>query len=80
VFDVSAGGEVAAETHGDGAGGDFGKTGEDDHTGRYVCAGETGGESEGNGETVRHADDDVAYEVGGAEVFFLVMIVLVRHF
>ena len=36
-------------------------------------AGETGGEREGDGEAVRHADDDVADGVAGLEVRLVVM-------
>ncbi len=72
VLGVSAGGEVAAETHGDGAGGDLGEAGEDDDVGGGDGSGEAGGEGEGDGETVGEADDDVADGCGGLEVTFYV--------
>ena len=78
VLGVSAGGEVAAEAHGDGAGGDLGQAGEDDDVGGGDGSGEAGGEGEGDGETVGEADDDVADGLGGLEVAFDVGIVGVR--
>ena len=77
MLGVAAGGEVSAETHGDGAGGDFGQAGEDDEVGLADGAGESGGEGEGDGEAVGDADDDVADEIRGAKVL-LVMGVVVR--
>ncbi len=86
VVGIAAGGEVSAKTHGDGAGGDLGETGEDDDVGLGDDAGEAGGEGEGDGESVGHADDDVANKLAGAEMLLLVvvrvgvgMIVIVRH-
>ena len=70
VLGVSAGGEVAAEAHGDGAGGDLGEAGEDDDVGGGDGSGEAGGEGEGDGEPVGEADDDVADGFGGLEVTF----------
>ena len=77
VLGVSASGEVAAEAHGDGAGGDFGESGEDDDAGGGDGSGESGGESEGDGEAVGEADDDVANGFGGLEVAFGVRVVAV---
>ena len=75
VLGVSAGGEVAAEAHGDGAGGDLGESGEDDDVGGGDGSGEAGGEREGDGEAVGEADDDVAHGGGGLEVAFYVLAV-----
>src|ERR1700733_5634011 len=75
VLGVATGCEVAAETHGDGAGGDLGQAGEDDDVGGADGSGEAGGEGEGNGEAVGEADDDVADGLGGLEVGFDVGVV-----
>ena len=75
VLGVAAGGEIAAKAHGDGAGSDLGKAGEDDDVGGGDGSGESGGEGEGNGEAVGEADDDVANGLGGLEVSFDVGIV-----
>jgi hypothetical protein len=80
VLGVATGGEVAAEAHGDGAGGDFGEASEDDDVGGGDGSGETGGEGEGDGETVGEADDDVADGLGGLEVTFDVGAVAVGGF
>ena len=72
MFGVAAGGEIASEAHGDGAGGDLGEAGEDDDVGGGDGSGEAGGEGEGDGETVGEADDDVADGFGGLEVGLLV--------
>src|SRR6185437_5793943 len=70
MLGVGLGGEIAAESHGDGAGDDFGESrGDDDARGRN-CAGESGSESERNGQAVGHADDDVANRGRGSEVLF----------
>ena len=69
VLGIATGGEIAAEAHGDGAGGDLGEAGyDDDASGGY--SGEAGGEGEGNGEAVRESDDDVADSLAGLEVTF----------
>ena len=78
VLGVAAGGEVAAEAHGDGAGGDLGEAGEDDDVRGGDGSGETGGEGEGDGEAVGEADDDVANGFGGLEVTFDVWVEGVR--
>ena len=72
VLGVSAGGEVAAEAHGDGAGGDLGEAGEDDDVRGGDGSGETSGEGKGDGEAVGETDDDVAHGFGGLEVAFYV--------
>ena len=59
---------VPAETHGDGAGGDFSYAGSEDDGGGGIGAGEAGGESEGDSEAVGNADDDVANDFAGGEV------------
>ena len=73
VLGVAARGEVAAEAHGDGAGGDFGESGGDDEVSGGDGSGETGGEGEGDGEAVGEADDDVADRLGGGEVDFVMI-------
>lgn len=75
MLGVSAGGEVSAEAHGDGAGGDLGEAGEDDEVRGAYGSGETGGEGEGDGEAVGEADDGVADDLAGVEV---VLVVIVR--
>jgi hypothetical protein len=75
VLDVSAGGEVAAESHGNGAGGDLGEAGDDDDVGGGD-SGETGGEGEWDGEAVGEADDDIAHGLGGLEVGLFVRVAI----
>jgi hypothetical protein len=70
VLDIAPGGEVSAEAHGDGAGGDLGEAGEDDDVGGRGDAGEAGGEGEGDGEAVGEADDDIADGRRGLKVAF----------
>lgn len=65
---------VPAEAHGDGAGGDFGESSEEDDGGSNVSAGETSGESEWNGETVGDSDYDVADDFSGGEVLLFVTV------
>jgi hypothetical protein len=60
VLGVAARGEIAAETHGDGSGGDLGEAGKDNDARGGDGSGEACGEGEGNGKAVRPADDDVA--------------------
>ena len=74
VLGVSAGGEISAKAHGDGAGGDLGDSGENDEVRGGDGTGETGGEGEGNGEAVGEANDHVADDLAGLEVM-LVMVV-----
>jgi hypothetical protein len=75
VLGVATGREIAAETHGDGASGDFGEAGEDYDVGRGDRSGETGGEGEGDSEAVGEADDDVADSLSGLEVALYVGVV-----
>ena len=51
VFGISAGCEVSAEAHGDGAGGDLCKSGDDDEVCARDCS-QTGCERERDGEAV----------------------------
>ncbi len=74
VFGVTAGGEVSAEAHGDGAGCDLGEAGEDDEVRGGDGSGEAGGERKRDGEAVGEADDGIANGLAGLEVV-LVMIV-----
>ena len=71
VVAVGARGQIPAQAHGDGPGGDFGESG-DDHqlAGGGRRPGESGGQREGNREAVGHADDHIADGVGGFEVRF----------
>jgi hypothetical protein len=78
VFGIAAGCEVAAEAHGDGAGGDLGEAGEDDEVG-LDDGGEAGGKGERDGEAVGQADDDVAYGCGGLEVQLVVRVGKLMH-
>ena len=68
VLGIAARGEIAAQSHGDGAGGDLRQPGEHDDVQGLDRAGEAGGQREGHGEAVGHADDDVADDVPGLEV------------
>ena len=68
MLGVSTCGEVAAETHRDGTGGDLGKPGEDDEVGRAYGSGKAGGEGEWDGQAVGEADDEVADGLGGFEM------------
>lgn len=72
MLSISAGGQVAAEAHGDRTGSDFRKSSEDDDTGGGYGTGETGGEGEGHGEAVGETDNDVANGGAGLEVAFYV--------
>lgn len=74
VLGVSASGEVAAEAHGDGAGGDLGQAGEDDEAGGADGSGEAGGEGKGDGEAVGEADHGIADDLAGVEVMLVVMV------
>jgi len=47
VLGITAGGEVSAKTHGDGAGGNFGEASDDDEASGGDGTGEAGGEGEG---------------------------------
>ena len=78
VLGIAAGGEIAAETHGDGAGGDLGQAREDDQMRGGDGARETGGQGEGDGEAIGEADHDVADGLAGLEVLFLMGVGLVR--
>lgn len=78
VLGVSAGGEVAAETHRDGPGGDLGQTGQHHDAGGRYGSGEAGGEGEGDGEAVGETDDDVADGGGGFKVALYVGAAVVR--
>ena len=73
VLGIAARREIAAQPHGDGPGGDLGQPRKHDDVQGIDRAGETGGEREGHGEAVRHADDDVADGVAGLEVCLMVM-------
>ena len=77
VLGVSAGGEISAQAHGDGAGGDLGETGQDDEARGGDGSGESGREGEGDGEPVGQADDDVADGLAGLEVLLLMRMVVV---
>lgn len=63
-----------AKSHGDSAGGDFGDAGSEDDGGRGIGAGQASGESEGHGEPVRNADDDVTNDLAGSEVLLFVLV------
>src|ERR1035437_2593288 len=71
VVAVRARGQIPAEAHGDGPGGDFGESG-DDHqlAGGGHRPGEPGSQREGNREAIGHSDDDIADGVRGFEVRF----------
>ena len=68
MLGVAAGGEISAETHGDGAGGDFGHAGDDHEAAVVHGAGNSGSQREGNGQAVGHSDDNVADDFARGEV------------
>src|SRR6185437_4093045 len=68
MLGVAAGGEEAAQAHGDRAGGNFGQAGGDHDAGGEGRAAEASGEGEGDGEAVGHADDQVADAGAAGEV------------
>ena len=63
----AAGGEVSAQTHGDGAGGDLGEAGDYDQV-RAGDSAEAGSEREGDGQAIGEADYDVADRLGAPYV------------
>ena len=65
---------IPAESHGDGAGSDFGDAGGEDYGGSGIGARQACGEGEGHGEAIRYADDDVADDLAGGEVLLFVMV------
>lgn len=73
VLGISAGGEVAAEAHGDRSGSDLGEAGEDDDVGRGDRSRQTRRKGEGDGEAVGESDDDIANGGAGLEVAFYVL-------
>jgi hypothetical protein len=68
VLGVATGGKVATETHRDGACGNLGKACRDNQVGLGNGPSKASRESEGNGQAVGHADDDVADSVACREV------------
>ena len=69
VFGVGSSGQVAAQSHRDRPGSDFGQARRDDDSARRHGARQARCESKRNGEAVRHADHDVADGRRGGEVF-----------
>src|ERR1019366_7849645 len=65
---LALGGEVAAESHRDGAGGQLRNARDEDDACVRDGAGEAGREREGDGEAVGHPEDDVAHDLGPREV------------
>ena len=65
---------LPSETHGDGAGGDFGDASSEDDGRSCIGARETGGEGKRNGEAIGNADDDVTDDFTGGEMLFIVAI------
>jgi hypothetical protein len=74
VLCVTARGEIAAEAHGDRAGGDFSEAGGNDEMGGGDGSGEARGEGEGDGEAVGQADDDVPDHFRGVEMDLVVIV------
>ena len=70
MFGVAAGGEVAAEAHGDGTGRDFGQAGYDDDVGRWRRPESPAARAKGTVSPSDEADDDVADGFAGFEVVF----------
>ena len=67
---VGAGGQVSAQTHSDGPGGDLGQSGNHDDAGVRDRAGKSGGQRERHRQAVGHADHHVAHGIGSLEVLF----------
>lgn len=65
---------IPAESHGDGAGGDFGDARGEDDRGRGIGAGQASSEGEGNGKPVGYADDDVTDDLTCSEVLLFVLV------
>src|SRR5262249_46986025 len=61
--------EIAAQSHRDGAGGNFREACGDDEMRLRDSTGKSRGESKRNGQPVRHPDDDVSDSVACGEVF-----------
>ena len=76
VFGVAAGSEVAAQSHGDGAGGDLRQAGDHHDVAGGDGAGESGGQREGNGESIGHADDHVANLLAAGEMLFYACVLM----
>src|SRR6185369_55939 len=70
VLGVALCGHVAAESHRDRAGGDFGESCCDDDSGALDGSCQSGGECERNRQTVSHSDNDVANDFTRGEVAF----------
>ena len=68
VLDLAARGEIPAQAHGDGAGGDLGEPRGDDQVRRRHGAREARRQRERDGETVGHPEDDVAKDVATSEM------------
>jgi hypothetical protein len=62
VVGVVSRGEVSAQPHSDGSGGDLGQSGHHDNPRGGVGARQAGGQSEWNSQTIRHSNDDVPNE------------------
>ena len=62
MIGVVPGRQVSAQTHGDGARRDLGKSRDDDDARGGVRAGQSGRQRERNGESIGHPYNDVAYE------------------
>src|SRR5258705_6481679 len=74
VFGIAFRGEITTKAHGDRAGGNFGQARGNDNRGwvRRVAESsrQSGGQRKGNGQSIRHADDDVAHNLTGGEGSF----------
>ena len=67
---IAARRQIAAQTHGDRAGGDFRKARREDDVRRRNRTRQTGGQRKRHGQPVRHADDNVTHRFAGCEMFF----------
>ena len=70
VLGVALGGQVPAQSHGDGAGRDLGQSGDDHQAAVVDGAGNSGGQREGHSQPVGHSNDHVADNFAGREVTF----------
>ena len=81
VLRVTLGRQIAAKSHGDRAGGDLRQSSQDNQFGHAHGAGKSSSQRKWDSETVSHPDDDVAHQVAGGKMPFLMqnICMLMRH-
>src|SRR5271157_2541295 len=70
VLGIALRGEISAQTHGDGAGGDLSQPRDDNDVAVVHRTGKPGGQREGHSQPVRHSNNDIADNVARREVTF----------